>query len=78
MAASVLDTRKLWRHLDAIRDARHLSWRDMSKMLRLGRSTLAALEGGSRVPTPATARKLRVFVGLSERAFSDTFCASGK
>jgi transcriptional regulator with XRE-family HTH domain len=78
MDASALDTRKLWRHLDAIRDARHLSWRDMAKMLKLGRNTMAALEGGNRLPAAATIRKLRVFIGLSERAFQDSFCARRK
>lgn len=78
MDASALDTRKLWRHLDAIRDARHLSWRDIAKMLRVGRNTIASLEGGNRSPSAETRRKLRVFIGLSERAFQDTFRASGR
>jgi transcriptional regulator with XRE-family HTH domain len=76
MDASALDARKLWRHLDAVRDARHLSWRDVEKMTGVCRSTIRNLEGGITSPRAETLLRLRRFIGLSERAFEDTFRAN--
>ncbi len=68
-----MDAKKLARVLDTIRDARHLSWRDVAKVTGLSRATVARLAAGNTQPRAATRERCRRFIGLTQAAFDEQF-----